>query len=329
MRKGIVAAAAIAVIIAVVAVIYYYSLPPPLTPAEFEVSSLEVSSSEIEPGEEITVSATVNNVGEESRSYTVEANLDDVVVYTESVTLNGGESTSVTFTVTRNTRATCSVEVAGLSSRFTVVRTQIVVTSTADGGSGTLRQALLEAQSGDIITFDSTIFLPEAPATIYLASNLPPITQGNLTIDGSNAGVIIDGSTITGEWVNGLEIASDGNIIRGLQIIDFSGAAIGLLDGAQHNIIGGDRGVGSGPLGQGNLLSGNGSFGVGIWDADTSFNTIIGNYIGVDLSGTAAGGIYGDGVHVYAASSNRIINNLISGNGQSGIHLLWRRRKHH
>ncbi len=320
MRKGIVAVATI-IIIAVAAVIYYSTLSPSPTPAVFEVSNLVISPLEVEPGEEVTISATITNVGEESGSYTVEINLDDEVIDTESVTLNGGESTSITFTVTRNTKATYSVEVAGLSSSFTVVCTQIVVTSTADSGPGTLRQALLEAQTGDIITFNSSIFPPEAPVTVYLTSSLPPISQGSLTIDGSNAGVVLDGSTIKGEWVNGLEITSDGNIIRGLQVIDFSGAAIGLLDGAQHNIIGGDRGVGSGPLGQGNLLSGNGSFGVGIWDADTSFNTIIGNYIGTDLSGTVAGGISGDGVHVYAASHNHIVNNLISGNGQSGIYI--------
>jgi len=197
----------------------------------------------------------------------------------------------------------------------------IVVNSTSDSGPGTLRQALLEASSGDTITFDPAVFSPEAPATIYLASSLPPVTQGNLTIDGSNAGVVLDGSTITDERVNGLEIVSDGNIIRGLQIISFPNAAVGPLGGAENNIVGGDRGVGSVPLGQGNLLSGNGSFGVGIWDADTSFNTIIGNYIGTDLSGTAAWGIRRDGVHINGASYNQVIDNLIGGNGQSGVYI--------
>ena len=69
-----------------------------------------------------------------------------------------------------------------------------VATSTADSGSGTLRQALLDAQSGDTITFDPVVFPPEASATIYLTSSLPPITQGGLTIDASNAGMVLDGS---------------------------------------------------------------------------------------------------------------------------------------
>jgi parallel beta-helix repeat protein len=197
----------------------------------------------------------------------------------------------------------------------------ILVTNTADSGSGTLRRALLDAQSGDTITFDPVVFLPEAPVTIHLTSGLPPLTQGNLIIDGSNAGVVLDGSMITDEHVNGLEIISDGNIIRGLQITNFPNAAVGLLGSAKNNIIGGDRDIGAGPLGQGNLLSGDGNFGVGIWDADTSFNTIIGNYIGTDFSGTEAWSIHRDGVHINRASHNQVVKNLISGNGQSGVYI--------
>ncbi|MBI2935799.1 MAG: HYR domain-containing protein [Chloroflexi bacterium] len=197
----------------------------------------------------------------------------------------------------------------------------IVVISTSDSGPGTLRQALLEAQSGDTITFDPAVFPPEAPAAIYLAGSLRPLTQGDLTIDGGNAGVVLDGSSITDEGINGLTITSYGNIIRGLQIVNFPNAAVGLLGGAQDNVVGGDRSVGTGPLGQGNLLSGDGSFGVGVWDADTSSNTIIGNYIGTDLNGTASLNVRRDGVHMNGASHNQVIDNLISGNEQSGVYI--------
>ena len=165
----------------------------------------------------------------------------------------------------------------------------IVVTSTADSGPGTLRQALLDAKSGDTITFDTAVFPPNAPVTIYLNnedndSALPNITQGNITIDASDAGVILDGSNIEGDWVNGLEIySSSGSIVRGLQIVNFSGSGIALCGGS-HNTIGGDRSIGSGPLGQGNLSSNNG-IGIDLCSQE-SYATIKGNLIGTDPTGT-------------------------------------------
>ncbi|MFC1525551.1 T9SS type A sorting domain-containing protein [Candidatus Latescibacterota bacterium] len=219
----------------------------------------------------------------------------------------------------------------------------IVVTSTADNGPGTLRQALQDAQSGDTITFDPSVFPPDAPVAISLIAGLPELS-GHLTIDASDAGVVVDGSEITTPEP-GLSIPSNGNTIRGLQIVGFNHAGIALGGGAQHNVIGGDRGIGSGPLGQGNLISGN-SLGVGIWGA--SFNTVTGNYIGTDLSGlnpfaNREGGVsieleahgnvigpgnviaynHGDGIVVGLNSvGNTITRNNVNNNDRKGISLL-------
>ena len=80
----------------------------------------------------------------------------------------------------------------------------LLVTSPADSGPGTLRQAMEEAQNGDTITFNPAIFPPDDPVTIFIASELPHIRQGNLTIDASNAGVILDGRDAGREWLAGL-----------------------------------------------------------------------------------------------------------------------------
>ena len=53
----------------------------------------------------------------------------------------------------------------------------IVVTATGDSGPGTLRQALLDARSGDTVTFDPSMFPPSAPVAIPLRSGLPPVNQ--------------------------------------------------------------------------------------------------------------------------------------------------------
>jgi hypothetical protein len=194
----------------------------------------------------------------------------------------------------------------------------LLVANTADSGSGSLRQVLLDAQMGDIIAFDPTVFPPGEPATILLASGLPPLSQGGLMIDASNAGVILDGRNIVGgEWVCGLTIVSDHNTIQGLKIVNFSGAGI-LLEGANHNTVGGDRTTGSGPIGQGNMICQN-SDGIGLMDS--SNNRIEGNLIGTDVAGAETCGNQNPGIFVEGDSNaNRIgPNNIIANNGDHGI----------
>jgi hypothetical protein len=199
----------------------------------------------------------------------------------------------------------------------------IIVSSTADSGPGTLRQALEDAQSSDTITFETTVFPPDAPAIIYLTTSLPFISQGNLKIDASNAGVILDGSNIQeGEWVSGLEISSDGNTIQGLQIVSFSpGAGVSLVGQAQKNSIGGDRSIGAGPIGQGNLVS-NGGIGIRICDASASFNTITGNLIGTDVTAENAWG-NDIGIRIEDGASHNIIGpgNIIAFNSSHGVEI--------
>jgi len=201
------------------------------------------------------------------------------------------------------------------------VEGDIVVNSTADSGPGTLRQALLDAQSGDIITFDPAVFPPTTPATVYICSELPPISQGDLTIDGSNAGVILDGSKIGEDFVPGLQVISNGNRVQGLQIVNFiPGAGIVISGGSQNNTVGGDRSIGSGPLGQGNLVS-NGDIGIGLWGDGTSFNTITGNLIGTDTTGTKDWGNNVHGIYIGEGASHNIAgpDNIIAYNNEPGI----------
>jgi len=220
-----------------------------------------------------------------------------------------------------------------------------MVTIPANNGPGSLRQALLEARSGDTISFDPAVFPPQQPVTITLLNGLPPLTQGHLTIDASDAGVILDGSQAGGEWTAGLEIASPGNTVRGLQIVGFSGPGILLQPSAQFNSIGGERGTGQGLLGQGNLIV-QCSDGVFLHGSD---NLIQGNLIGTDLSGQTRLGnrgqgiaigetasrntigpdnviaYNGSGINIYSAEarSNRITANRIYGNEQPGIYYFY------
>ena len=112
---------------------------------------------------------------------------------------------------------------------------ELLVVNSQDSGPGSLREALQEAGAENIITFDPGIFPPDNPVTIRLLSALPPLDQGQITLDASEVGIILDGSQAGGEWTPGLDIASSGNVVRGLQIAGFSGPGILVRSNADKN----------------------------------------------------------------------------------------------
>ncbi len=179
------------------------------------------------------------------------------------------------------------------------------VTNTNDSGLGSLRQAIIGANSHpgpDTINFN--ISGCGAVCTIQPNSALPSLSGGGTTIDGytqPGAAAATDGTPATlvieidgtnAGGVNGLTIISAGNVIRGLAIYGFSG------DGVR--------------------ISGSSATG----------NTVSGNYIGTDASGTADPGNTWAGVWIgYGAQNNTIggdtagERNVISGNGGVGVEI--------
>ena len=94
--------------------------------------------------------------------------------------------------------AGCSDQSEPLAPRMTVtphavVTPDIVVTSTADNGPGTLRDAVLNATPGQVIGFDASI----AGQTITLSSFIGVHLGAVLTIDGGPAGMTISGGSAT------------------------------------------------------------------------------------------------------------------------------------
>ncbi|MBK9942250.1 MAG: right-handed parallel beta-helix repeat-containing protein [Kouleothrix sp.] len=203
------------------------------------------------------------------------------------------------------------------------------VSSTADSGPGTLRQALLDALPGDQITFSTAAFPPGNPQAILLRSTLQ-INKANIRIDASNAGVILDGSQAPAD-TNGLTIAASNTVIQGLRIQNFrygvdSGNGIYIAPGASSNQIGGSRTIGAGPNGQGNLIVRNGGNGIAISGPGALGNIILGNAIGVDASAAWDRGNARNGIALYAGAAQTTIGsadpnqrNVIAGNQQNGV----------
>jgi putative surface-exposed virulence protein len=120
------------------------------------------------------------------------------------------------------------------------------------------------------------------------------------------------GNTISGNYIG---IAADGTSDRGN---GSDGVEIG--GGAQNNTVGGDA------QGERNVISGNDRSGVEIRGSGTTGNTIRGNYIGTDASGTADRGNSAYGVYITVGAQNNTVGgdtpderNVISGNDMDGI----------
>ncbi len=300
----------------------------------------------------LTYSATTNSsglfslVGITAGTYT----LSEVV---QSGFVQTAPTSPATFTITVASGQTVSNEDFGdyLSQQGPMV---YMVTSNADSGAGSLREAI---ESADMLGSASTIDIAigTGEQTIDLLSALPAITAP-VTIDGTTQPgysgkplIELDGAG-AGPGANGLTITGDGITVKGLIISEFSGdgievtgndaliqssyigtdftgskplgnggAGIAVTGGGTHNTIGGTT------AGAGNVIAGNA--GDGIDDIDANSNLIASNWIGTSADGTVALANAGSGVVVTMSSSVLIggtslgAGNLISGNDSSGVEI--------
>ena len=96
---------------------YIFPLVPP---ADFQISDLDVTPSEVEAGEEVTVSVRITNVGGQTGSYTVPLIINQTTEDTKTVTLEKGASNTTEFKIIKQTPGKYNVEIAGLVDEFTV-----------------------------------------------------------------------------------------------------------------------------------------------------------------------------------------------------------------
>ncbi len=132
-------------------------------------------------------------------------------------------------------------------------------------------------------------------------------------------GIAILGSTATGNIVSGNYIGTDAGGTDDLGN-GYDGVFIGL--GAKNNTVGGDTAA------ERNLISGNDLDGVAIHNLNTMSNTVSGNYIGTNISGTAVLSNTLDGVYIYGGAKSNMVGgntdgerNVISGNGRDGVRI--------
>lgn len=232
------------------------------------------------------------------------------------------------------------------------------VTHAGDTGAGSLRQAILDAENTpgpDSIRFQ----IPgTGPFTIALQSPLPAIREPIILDGASQPGytgrplIELNGAA-AGPNAHGIYLLTSNSVIRALCINRFSGDGIRIEFGASNVVEGcyvglrpdgrtaapnqqggitirspGNRIGGNDPT-QRNVIAGGNQGGIFLLDPPATGNTIQGNYIGTDATGTNALGNLQNGILISSAPGNLIggtnlhAGNLLSGNGQAGVYLMY------
>lgn len=208
-------------------------------------------------------------------------------------------------------------------------------TNSTIGGTTAADRNVISGNTGNAVAMQNAGTSNNVVRGNYIGTN----AAGTAAV-GNAFGVVIQGTTnntIAGNVIsgNGTGIffgtaGTTGNVISGNLIgTNAAGTAalgntfgISFAAGAAGNTIGGTA------AGTRNVISGNSSQGVTISGAGASNNVIQGNYIGTDVSGTAALANATFGVTIFGGATNNTVGgttaaarNVISGNGNAGVQL--------
>ena len=89
-------------------------------PAEFEVTSVNITPPEVTAGNAVTVTAEVKNTGGSQGVYTAILSVDGVEIETKDVAVASGISERVTFSLVKHEDGTYTIAVGEVSSSLTV-----------------------------------------------------------------------------------------------------------------------------------------------------------------------------------------------------------------
>lgn len=185
-----------------------------------------------------------------------------------------------------------------------------VVMNNSDSGAGSLRQAILDACDGGMITFANTVTSPITLATeLAIDKNLTVAGPGAnaLTISGNNAARVFNIGSVN----MGINVT-----ISGLRIANGQVTSVGVAEGGGilNNTTGTLTIINS--TISGNTASGGGGSGGGIF---TGFGSLMIDSSTISGNTAASGGGSGNGGGIHGAGGPiTVVNSTISGNTASG-----------
>jgi VCBS repeat-containing protein len=139
-----------------------YALMAHVSQASFEVSDFTLTPREAGLGDTITISSVVKNTGDLTGTYEVGLKLDNTITQTKKVTLAGGDSETVTFTITSDIAGEHQVGIGDNLATFVVKAPQapqapatftvseLNITPTEANPGGSLEISVLVTNVGDL-----------------------------------------------------------------------------------------------------------------------------------------------------------------------------------
>jgi len=236
------------------------------------------------------------------------------------------------------------VEISGEGAEFDLVQGNVIDFNFGDGvligGNGpnqnTIASNTISANAGNGVELAGINNNPDNPKGNLVQDNAIAGNAGDGVFIGSQSSyniiggtAALDANTIFSNKSNGIQITGDYNLVEGNFIGTNSsgttpagnlGDGVLIIAQATGNTIGGTAG------GSRNIISGNHANGVQIFGGGLGYgagNTVQGNYIGTDESGTIPVPNLEDGVSIIGAEPTdgyiTIGGNLVSGNAENGI----------
>ena len=101
-----------------------------LPPLEFGISNISINPTQAKTGEPITISADITNVSDTAGTYAASLWIDNTIETGKNVTLQAGETSKVTYTVTRNVAGNYEVRLDRLFGSFSVTGEPVTPTGT-------------------------------------------------------------------------------------------------------------------------------------------------------------------------------------------------------
>ena len=193
--------------------------------------------------------------------------------------------------------------------------------------------------NGEVIIIDAGVPLPTITHPVILDATTQPGAACPVAATPASIFVTLDGTLLIGDALT-LGAGSDGSIIKGFSIVNFTGDGIQINsnnNSIQCNHIGvardgltaaGNSVMGVDVAGDGNTIGGNthflrnvisANFTHGIRVDNAQDNNFFGNYIGLGADGQTPLGNSQHGIRFWNGDSSSISGNYIGDNGSSGI----------